>query len=120
MYGEDFLNNYESELNSRMPENCVALFKRFTLCKLDHDESILKTKGRVFYTEYQTEPYAAVDGCKNEYSAYNQCYEDFKERFYDLKNYVASLNNQAMPFDKDFERDRKKNMTKYNFGLNKF
>lgn len=117
---EELLSSIEAELKSQMPEECFNQLKKFTLCKNDHDAEIKKTKGEAFYREYTTEPYSRVEGCKNEFDSYSKCYFDFLNRYKDLKNYVAEIEGKAIPFNKEtFEYDRK-NMTKFNIGLNKF
>ena len=117
----ELLNSIEAKLKSTMPEGCYNMFKKFTLCKSDVDSEIIKTKGLNYYQEYITEPFSRIDGCKNEFNSYSKCYYDFHERYIDLKNYTAEIEGKKAPFDrKEMEKDKKKYMTTYNFGLNKF
>ena len=118
---EEAYNNIEAALQGRMPEDCLALFKRFSLCKIDHDAEIKKTRGFAAYQDYLTDPFSRIDGCKNEYYAYDKCYGDFTERYVDLKNYVAEIEGNKSYYDrKEYDKDLKKNATVYNYGLNKF
>ncbi len=119
--GESLLQEINTYYQGKMPPDCFEFFKRFTLCKNDHDEEIKKTKGTEFYHDYLTNPFSRVDGCKNEFNAYSKCYYDFYNRYVDLKNYVAKIEGKPLPFDKKLiKEDLKRNRSFYNFGLNKF
>jgi hypothetical protein len=99
---EEFINKYESDLQGRLPEECLGYFKRFTLCKLDHDESVKASKGYAYFKyDYSTLPDSNIDGCKNEFTKFDKCRKDFQYRYWDLKNYVASITGQPKPFDKE-------------------
>jgi hypothetical protein len=118
---ESLLKEINTHFEGKMPPKCFELFKRFNLCKLDHDEELKKTKGREFFQDYLTDPFSRVDGCKNEYDSYYKCYDDFYKRYVDLKNYVAELEGKPLPFDKKLiKEDLTRNRSVYNFGLNKF
>lgn len=118
---EENLNSVEEYLKGNMPEECLMNFKKFYKCKLDSDEELIKKLGYAKFTKQQTDPFSFVNGCKNEFNNLVKCQNDFVDRYMDLKNYVAEIEGKRQPFDKkEIERDLKKNMTTYNFGLNKF
>jgi hypothetical protein len=119
--GESLINEINSFYEGQMPPECFQLLKRFTLCKLENDEEIKKSKGTEFYRDYLTDPFSRVDGCKNEYNSYTKCYDDFYRRYIDLKNYVAEIEGKPLPFNKKLmQEDYARNRSYYNYGLNKF
>lgn len=120
-FTEETLNQIETELKSKMPEDCYNMFKRFTLCKLDYDEEMKKKLGVHNFRDYKTDPFSRIDGCKNEFYKYDKCYSDFIESYVDMHNYVADIKGEKSIYDrKELDRDLEKNKTQYNFGLNKF
>lgn len=90
----------ENTLKGKMPEECIGYFKRFSLCKYDHDQEIISTKGKNFYNKYIYSPDSHIDGCTNEYSKFNKCVRDFNLQYMDLKNYVANINGEPAPYEK--------------------
>jgi hypothetical protein len=100
MADENPLNQLESELKGSMPDECIQALKKFTLCKVTHDEELKKTIGLKGMLDYSTDPFTHIDGCKNEYHNYNKCYSDFYKRWVDLKNYVAIIEGKPLPFNK--------------------
>lgn len=119
--GESLINEINTHYEGSMPPECFQLLKRFTLCKLENDDEIKKTKGIEIYRDYLTDPFSRIDGCKNEYNSYTKCYNDFYKRYIDLKNYAAEIEGRPSPFNKklmkeEYARTRSHN----NFGLNQF
>jgi hypothetical protein len=115
--GEELLVSIESHFKEKMPDECLNAFKRYTLCKYERNEEIKKTKGLEYFKDYSTEPFARVEGCKNEYYNYHNCYFEFYYRYLDMKNYVAELQGNKPVFD--INEEEKKIKIK-NIGLNKF
>jgi hypothetical protein len=121
MSDDELIQGLEEELKGSMPEECYNAFKRFNACKFNHDKEKYKELKFVKFEEYQTYALSRVDGCKNEYAKFNKCREDFFWRYIDLKNYVAEIEGRPLPYNKRaLKADLKENLTKYNFGLNKF
>jgi hypothetical protein len=115
--GNDLITELDTLLEGTMPKDCYDAYKRFSLCKFDRNEEILKTKGLAYFKEYQTEPFARVEGCKNEYNKFDTCISNFQDRYYDMHNYIAEIEGKPPKFDKKkIEKEIKKN----NIGLNKF
>ena len=118
---EELLTSIDSELRSQMPEECYDHFKKFNLCKLDFEAEYKNKHGYKAFVDFQTDPYSRVAGCSNEYNSYTKCHSEFVNRYIDLKNYVGEIEGKPIPYDrKELDKDLKKNMSVYNFGLNKF
>lgn len=119
--GNELIDNVEKEIKGKMPPECYEKLKRFTLCKFSHDQEVIKEKGYEHFLQNYGAPFQRVAGCKTEFDNYNNCYQDFYNRYIDLKNYVADLEGMPRPFNKKELRQRNaENFTKNNFGLNKF
>jgi hypothetical protein len=89
--GEELLNFLEAEWKASTPPECYNGFKRFTKCKKETDEEIIKTKGKVYFKETSTLPFARFKGCRNEFNSYQKCISDFMHRYTDMKNFVNDI-----------------------------
>jgi hypothetical protein len=85
------INNYESQLRKEMPESCIPKFKTFQFCKFKAEEFI-KTK----YPEYKFGKNFHDNelGCQQEMYEFKECYDSFKRRYQDIKNFVAKKEKQ--------------------------
>ncbi len=103
---EEFLENYQKEL----PSDCITKRKQFEACKQSVDPEYTLNK-----------PLSRTKGCREQYNEYDTCVKEFNERYMKLKNLVAEIEGEQKPFDIEQERNfQKRNLTKFNFGLNKF
>jgi hypothetical protein len=118
---EDQIRDHFNQLSGELPEECVELLKSFYNCKLKHDDELFKDKDAAFINNYQFEPFSRVEGCKNIWDKFHKCKEDFTWRYINMKNYVAQVEAQIPPYNKEaIKADLKENLTEYNFGLYKF
>ena len=91
----------ENHLKEIMPEECLGYFKKYKLCRYNLTQELIKTKGITnFSTEVMTLPDANIQGCSIEHAKFAKCYKSFYLRYMDLKNYVALINGNHPPFDK--------------------
>jgi hypothetical protein len=103
---EEFLENYSKEL----PLDCINRRKQFEACKQSVDPEFILNK-----------PLSRTKGCREHFNAFNNCVDEFNHRYMKLKNLVAEINGEQAPFDITKEQNyNRRNLTKFNFGLNKF
>ncbi len=104
---EEFMSNYSKEL----PEECILLRKQFEACRYSQNES-----GSLLSV-----PLHRTKGCRELFSGFNRCVENFNFRYMNLKNIVARINGEFEPYDIVKERELlARNLTVNNFGLDKF
>ena len=102
---EEFIANLQRDL----PEECIMKRRQFEACKLSVDPVDLN------------EPLSRTKGCRNHWLEYDLCVNNFNERYMTLKNIEAKFEGRQLPFNLKEERDYKRmNLTKDNFGLDKF
>lgn len=104
---EEFMADYSKEL----PEECIVLRKQFEACRYAQNEtgSLLPV------------PLHRTKGCRQLFSGFNRCVENFNFRYMNLKNMVAKINGEVQPYDIVKERELlSRNLTVNNFGLDKF
>ena len=117
----DYVEKLELELSKELPEDCILKFKRFTACKFKFDNDFEEKEGYSKFKEFKEQPVSRVKGCLNEWNSYFRCTQEFMWRYIDLKNYVAEIEGVPLPYNKkEIKRDLQKNLSKYNYGLNKF
>ena len=105
---EEFMENFSKEL----PEECINHRKQFEACKISEDPE---------FSENLDKPLARTKGCRGEYFKYDLCVKNFNERYMKLKNLVAEIEGEQLPYDIEKERNFQKfNLTKFNMGLDKF
>ena len=115
--GEELLNSLDSYYKGKMPAECYDGYKKFTLCKFERNEEVLKTKGLAYFKDYSTEPLSRVECFKNEYDTFHKCYYDFLYKYQDLKNYVSQIEGKSPQYDlKEIDNDLKLGQ----FAFNKF
>jgi len=104
---EGFLENLRKEL----PEECIESRKKFEACKLSVDPDFT----------LNNLPLSRTKGCRNQFLEYSSCVGQFQERYWRMKNLAASIQGEKEPFDIEKERNSLKyNLTKNNYGLDKF
>jgi len=88
------LDSYNNQLKADMPEECILPYKKLLFCQIKAQDYIKKnyTPGQLFYHNYRYGD--RVKGCEQEYSSFNQCYGPFLDKYNDLKNYVAVIENK--------------------------
>lgn len=100
---------YESLLKD-IPEDCVNYRKQFEACKENTEQFDTYNK-----------PLLRTKHCRTHWLEYANCVDKFQLRYMQLKNLAARKDNLPEPYNIEDEINYKKeNVSKLNFGLDKF
>ena len=115
---------YDRFLSETLPEDCKENLRSFYACKVAHNQALADENGMDSLEEYNKKPISRTEGCKDTWESFYLCREQYLERLITLNNYaVAKGENTLLGKFIDYEsvkQDGLNNLTKNNFGLNKF
>ncbi len=115
---------FDRYLSETLPEDCKEKLKSFYACKIAHNQGIADEKGIEYMADYNKNPLSRTEGCKDTWESFYLCREQYLERLVILNNYAVSkgentLLGKLVDID-SIKQDGLNNLTRNNFGFNKF
>ena len=92
---QNYLDNFESQLSSEYPDECIPLFKKLSLCRISHSEWVNKNLKGYYKETYMQHPLQNIIGCEEEYAQFNSCYGNFMKSYEELKRFASIIEGKA-------------------------
>jgi len=112
------LERYENQLRAEMPEDCIPKYKKFLFCKVKVMEYLKQKLNPLQYSQVGTFKGDLGAGCVEETNDYLNCQESFLDRYNDLKNYVAIIENKPENYVPGRDEIFRNNLKKHALSIN--
>lgn len=113
------LEEYENYLKENMPSDCIPLFKKFAFCRYKVNNYLKQTDPNTLHKKLNSPGFNNF-GCEEEAIPYSSCILEFREKYQDLKNYVALIENKPQFYNANTEEEYRENLKKHALKFNPF